>query len=74
MYIIDLNIDLTSINDEKTVSGITLSKYIITFFSFSKDHWFGDLLDFLIFKGGEKLVFRETFKSKLYLLFLQIIP
>lgn len=36
--IINLNDYLTSVNDEKTVSGITLSEHIITLFGFSKDH------------------------------------
>lgn len=71
--IINLNDYLTSVNDEKTVSGITLSEHIITLFGFSKDHWFGYFLDFLVFEGGKKLMLRETFECKLDLLLFQFV-
>lgn len=74
MKAINLYIDLARINDEKTISWVSLVEYVLVLFDLGQDHRVGDLLDFLIFEGGKELMFRKAFEGKLDLLFLKFIP
>ena len=74
MNFINLDINLAGINDEKTISWVSLVEDVLVLFGFGQDHRFGDLLELLIFESGEELVFRKAFEGKLDFLFLKFIP
>jgi hypothetical protein len=65
---------LPCIDDKKAISLVTLVENVLVFFSLGENHPFGDLLNFLIFKSGKKLMFCKALLSGFHFRFFQIFP